>query len=122
MNTGHDCERMLETMSDYIDGSLRQSLCQELEKHLEGCQNCRVVVNTLKKTIELYHQPDETLSVPGDLRERLYARLDLADLIEQPREKQERACPHCGNKTLDYDSMLDLTCSTCGWRESGSQT
>ena len=43
-------------LSEFIDGELQAELCAELEQHLEGCDNCRIVVNTLRKTIELYKQ------------------------------------------------------------------
>lgn len=123
MKSGHDCERMLESISDYVDGSLRQSLCEELERHLQSCQNCRVVVDTLRKTIELYQQPLETTSEPQNLRERLFMRLDLADLLEQPGGLEyQRLCPVCGQPTLQMDGMLNLVCETCGWQESGSNT
>ena len=81
MKTAHHCDKMLESISDYVDGSLRQSLCQELEKHLEGCQNCRVVVNTMKKTIELYHQPDTESPASTGVKARLFKRLNLDDLL-----------------------------------------
>ena len=57
--TEHDhpqCEKLLGSLSDYIDGELRDELCLEIEKHIAGCENCRVVVDTMKKTIYLYHE------------------------------------------------------------------
>lgn len=119
----HDCEKMLELFSDYIDGSLRQSLCLELEKHLVGCQNCRVVVDTLRKTIELYHQPLEITVEAPEVRERLFARLNLADLMPQHSADEHRQiCPDCGSETLVRDGMLNLICETCGWCETGAHT
>ena len=76
----HDrCHDFLSTLSDYIDGDLSAELCADLERHLCECDRCRVVVDTLKKTIELYQDlPDED-GLPEDVRARLYARLDLDD-------------------------------------------
>jgi ribosomal protein L37AE/L43A len=28
-------------------------------------------------------------------------------------------CPQCGQDTLEYNGMLDLTCSRCGFTSSG---
>lgn len=123
MTAGYDCEKMLESISDYVDGSLRQSLCAELEKHLEGCPNCRVVVDTLRKTIELYHQPLETTAEAPELRERLFARLHLSDQLPKGSDDEhQRICPDCGSATLVRDGMLNLICETCGWCESGAHT
>ena len=39
-----NCESLLGSLSEYIDDGLSSELCQEIEKHLEGCENCRVVL------------------------------------------------------------------------------
>lgn len=74
-----ECSQMLTTLGEYVDGGLSPELCAELERHMQGCQRCRIVVDTLKKTIELYHETSEETHMPGDVRARLYAKLNLAD-------------------------------------------
>lgn len=76
-----NCERLLGSLSEYIDGELAPELCQELEKHLAGCDNCRVVLNTTKRTIDLVHAPVEKPDLPEDVRERLFKRLNLDDFL-----------------------------------------
>jgi len=77
------CRSLLGSLSDYVDGSLGEELCEEIERHVAECQNCHVVVDTLRKTISLYHEsaaePDE---VPGVVRERLFRTLNLDDYIQ----------------------------------------
>lgn len=75
------CRQLLFYLSDYIDGDLDQSLCNELEQHLQGCRNCRIVVDTMKKTIELYQDTQEDTQLPADVRKRLFARLQLEDFL-----------------------------------------
>jgi anti-sigma factor RsiW len=75
---GH-CKEYLSQFSDYIDGELSPELCASLEAHLRDCENCRVVVNTLRKTIDLYHTFPQEDSLPENVRSRLFARLDLDD-------------------------------------------
>jgi anti-sigma factor (TIGR02949 family) len=77
-----NCESLLGSLSEYIDGGLSPELCREIEKHLEGCENCRIVLNTTKRTIELVHAPVEKPDVPDDVRERLFKRLNLDDYLE----------------------------------------
>jgi anti-sigma factor RsiW len=79
---GHEhCHDLLSSLSEYVDGSLQEELCQEIERHLHECSKCRVVVNTLKKTVELYHDTAEDASIPDEVRQRLFVRLELKDFI-----------------------------------------
>jgi anti-sigma factor (TIGR02949 family) len=73
----NSCSNILNLLSDYIDGVLSDSLCRELESHLEACNNCRIVVDTMKKTIELYQSVSNREEVPSDVKERLYIRLNI---------------------------------------------
>lgn len=81
-----NCEELLGSLSEYIDGGLSPELCQEIEKHLVGCENCRVVLNTTKRTIELVQQPETRTTVPEDVRERLFKRLNLDDYLNLKSE------------------------------------
>lgn len=75
------CSHLLGNLSDYIDGELEAQLCAEIEKHLSGCNNCRVVVNTLRKTVELYEQTEDSPDLPDGVRERLFLKLKLDDYL-----------------------------------------
>jgi predicted anti-sigma-YlaC factor YlaD len=75
------CHHLLDSLSGYMDQDLSQELCAEIERHLAGCENCRVVIDTLRKTIDLYHETVPEAQVPEDVRRRLYARLELDDYL-----------------------------------------
>jgi len=77
-----NCEGLLESLSAYIDGDLPPELCAELEKHLAGCNDCTVVLNTTKRTIDLVHSPLEKPDLPEDVRERLFKRLNLDTYLD----------------------------------------
>ncbi|OGO62826.1 MAG: hypothetical protein A2030_02975 [Chloroflexi bacterium RBG_19FT_COMBO_50_10] len=81
MSQKHDCQHLIGELSEYVDGELRGELCAELERHLSDCENCRIVVDTLRKTIYLVHASAESESVPDDVRERLYKCLDLKEFL-----------------------------------------
>jgi len=78
-----NCDELLGSLSAYIDGDLDPELCEELEKHLAGCNDCRVVLNTTKRTIELVHSPLDKFNLPEDVRERLFKRLNLDNYLAQ---------------------------------------
>lgn len=83
MNDNLNCGAFLEELSDYVDGVLGEALCAEIEQHMAGCDDCRVVVDTLKKTIYLYHETSSVKTeIPTDVRERLFHRLKLEDFIQ----------------------------------------
>jgi len=71
------CRELLGELSDYVNGDLGESLCAELERHLSNCENCRIVVDTLRKTVYLYHVTAAPQDVPQEVRERLFKRLDI---------------------------------------------
>lgn len=74
------CRDLLGSLSEYVDGAMGEEFCSELERHLEGCENCRIVVDSLRKTVYLYHVTAEPAEVPQDVRLRLYRRLNLDDI------------------------------------------
>lgn len=77
-----NCHHLLGSLSEYVDGELDDELCAALEQHLEDCENCRIVVDTLKKTVYLYHATSQEEIMPGDMRERLYRSLNIEDYLE----------------------------------------
>jgi anti-sigma factor RsiW len=78
-----NCRHLLESLSDFIDGALADDLCIEIQRHLDECQDCHVVVDTLRKTVHLYHSISESPTVPSDVRERLYRCLDLDEFVDR---------------------------------------
>ncbi|HEX9019455.1 MAG TPA: zf-HC2 domain-containing protein [Anaerolineaceae bacterium] len=77
----HDtCKSLLSSLSEYVDGSLSDELCSVLEQHMKGCQRCRIVVDTLRKTVELYHETSDEL--PDTVRERLFLKLNLEEYLK----------------------------------------
>lgn len=78
---GH-CTHLLAELTAYLDGEAAAEVCAEIERHLADCEDCRVVVDTLSKTVTLYHElPQPTL--PAATRARLFAALDLREYLDQ---------------------------------------
>jgi hypothetical protein len=76
-----NCKSLLGSLSDYVDGTAEEEICRELERHLSECNNCRIVVDTLKKTVYLYQSNTEA-DLPLEVRERLFKRLDLDEFLK----------------------------------------
>jgi hypothetical protein len=43
---------MFAELSNYLDQRLDDSLCEELERHMGGCEPCKAFLSSLKSTIE----------------------------------------------------------------------
>jgi predicted anti-sigma-YlaC factor YlaD len=79
----NDCHDLLGGLSEYVDGTADADLCAKIESHLADCENCRVVVDTLGRTVSLYRVlPEE--NVPGDVQERLLEVLHLHSYGHRP--------------------------------------
>ena len=46
------CKEMFAELSDYLDEQLDDSLCQELERHMDGCGPCQAFVASLEASID----------------------------------------------------------------------
>ena len=82
------CSTMLGDLSDYIDGNLQDEICAQIEEHMKTCDNCRVVVNTLRKTVELYEHCNDEIELSGEVKGRLFARLELNDYMNNKESSQ----------------------------------
>ena len=69
-----DCTEVIEKLAEYLDAEARIELCRAIEEHLSQCHNCRIEVDTVKKTIVLY-QSDREIETPVTVSSRLEAVL-----------------------------------------------
>jgi anti-sigma factor RsiW len=73
------CRELKMHLSEYLDDELESQVCVQVEAHLRECPNCRVTVDTMRKTIFLYHALDNE-AMPDGARARLYHALNLQEL------------------------------------------
>lgn len=76
------CKQFLEELADYLDGDIAEEVRRELDGHLAECPNCWVLVDTTKKTLQIYKGME-----PRALSPELHARLMKAlqrKMTQQP--------------------------------------
>ena len=83
MTHSKHCHDLLSSLSEYVDGELAVELCADLERHLASCENCRIVVDTLRKTVYLVQATNDQTDLPEDVRSRLYHCLALDDYLKK---------------------------------------
>lgn len=76
------CRTLLKQLSLYIDGEAEQAICEDIERHMAECEDCRIVIDTLTRTVRLYRDHGHT-RLPGDARRRLYTALDISDFLDE---------------------------------------
>jgi hypothetical protein len=69
-----NCKKVIIELSSYLDGALDCGVRTDLEQHLSKCVDCRVIVDTTRKTISIFCN-SEPIPLPADVRERLHSAL-----------------------------------------------
>jgi anti-sigma factor RsiW len=70
----NECPDYVKDLNDYLDGTLDKSLCAEIEKHVGQCDNCRIMVDTLRQTVKLCRE-GKPEPLPASLESRLNSLL-----------------------------------------------
>jgi len=69
-----NCKTLVIELENYLDKELDPAVRASIEEHLLKCKKCRVIVNTTKKTIEIYCN-SEPAPLPEETRNRLHEAL-----------------------------------------------
>jgi len=69
-----NCKGLIQELTDYLDEALDPLSRAELEQHLGKCKKCRIVVDTTRKTIDIFCNA-EPAPLPVDVRTRLHEAL-----------------------------------------------
>jgi hypothetical protein len=69
-----NCTDFLAKLTDFFDGNIEAELMTEVKEHLGSCHHCEVVVDSTRKTIEVY-RGTEIYEFPDELSIRLRAAI-----------------------------------------------
>jgi len=87
------CKDFLREMSEYLDDSVDPKLRAELELHVSQCPNCFVVVDTTKRTLQVY-KGMEAQDVPAGVKGRLMAAIE-----KKMAARRARGCSPAGDQS-----------------------
>jgi hypothetical protein len=68
------CRELMQELEDFLDNDLDATLRAEIALHLDRCGDCRLVVDTTRKTIQIFCKTGP-LPMPEDTRQRLHDAL-----------------------------------------------
>lgn len=80
-----ECRALLAKLSDYLDGELEQAICDRIEAHLSECDDCRLMVDTTRKTLVLYRSVGR-VEIPAGTLDRLWETLQAEGCTAPPPE------------------------------------
>jgi len=69
------CKQFLQELNDYLDPNTDPAMKCHLEKHVNECPNCFVIVDTTKKTMQIY-KGLEAQTIPEGVKARLWKALE----------------------------------------------
>jgi len=69
-----NCKSVILEISNYIDGKLAPAVKQDLERHLEHCEDCKMVVDQIKLTVDIFCD-SKPVELPDDVKSRLHEAL-----------------------------------------------
>jgi predicted anti-sigma-YlaC factor YlaD len=65
---------------DFMGEDLDTPACKEVAEHLERCPNCKVYLDTVKKTVTICQETEKEEEMSQDIKNRLFKILDLSEL------------------------------------------
>lgn len=69
------CKEFLRELNEYLDDLVDPTTKQQWQQHVNECQNCFVIVDTTKKTMQVYKGMEEQ-QLPTDVKSRLMQALE----------------------------------------------
>ena len=69
------CKQFLGELNDFLDDSVSEEMKAHWQRHVNECPNCFVIVDTTKKTLQVY-KGCTPQSIPDDVKTRLWKALE----------------------------------------------
>jgi RNA polymerase sigma-70 factor (ECF subfamily) len=97
------CEELLAALNEYVDGDVEPGVCDSFQEHLSDCNPCQIVVDNIRKTIQLY-RAEERFDLPPTLHQRLtrLLREQWKGKVDADRSLVQQA------RTGDFSAMESL--------------
>ncbi len=69
------CKEFLHELNEFLDESVSAETRAELQRHVNECPNCFVIVDTTRKTLRVFKGVTEK-AIPHDVHSRLMKALE----------------------------------------------
>lgn len=75
------CKEMFESLSEFVDGDLDESVCEEIRLHMQDCAPCEKFLEGFRRSIEISKVAGKTVESPPSLPEE--AKSALRAILKQ---------------------------------------
>ena len=69
------CDELYRRLTDHAEGVLDADVCQEVDRHLAGCESCRLIRADLEDLSRLCRE-QEPVRLPDGVRQRIQGLLE----------------------------------------------
>jgi anti-sigma factor (TIGR02949 family) len=69
------CKEFLQELNEYLDENIDAELRRKLEAHINNCPNCFVILDTTKRTVQVY-KGMEAQVIPQEVHTRLMTAIE----------------------------------------------
>ena len=80
------CKEFLQELNDYLDATVDVELRRRLEAHISECPNCFVILDTTKRTVQVY-KGMQAQALPPDVEARLMKAVEKKCAAKKPGAK-----------------------------------
>ena len=70
------CKQFLDELNEYLDETVDPETKQHWQDHVDECPNCFVIVDTTRRTLQVYKGMEEQ-DLPEDVSRRVWQALEL---------------------------------------------
>lgn len=77
------CKAFLHELNDFLDDSVSGCAREDLQRHVNECPNCFVIVDTTKKTLRVFKGVTEK-ALPPEVHSRLLRALEKKMASKSP--------------------------------------
>jgi hypothetical protein len=70
------CKQFLKELNEFLDETVDPETKRHWQEHVNQCPNCFVIVDTTRRTLEVY-KGTQPQALPEDVRSRLWKAIEL---------------------------------------------
>lgn len=68
-------KKIVDELCDYLGYNFGSPMCKELHKHVEECDECQEYIESVKLTVKICQDCNESEPVPQDVKKMLLEKL-----------------------------------------------
>lgn len=79
------CKEFLAELNEYLDDLVDPDTKRHWQDHVDACPNCYVVVDTTRRTMQIYKGMEQQ-DLPSDVKNRLWQALEKKMAARRPAQ------------------------------------